>query len=202
MDKVKEHWEGVYNTKTADQVSWTQVKPVHSLKLITDFNLPKDVKIIDIGGGDSNLVDHLIEAGYTDITVLDISKSALERAKKRLGDKAHQVTWIESNITDFHPSEKYAIWHDRAVFHFLTAQEAKQYSELVSSAVEGGIIMATFSKQGPLKCSGLEIIQYNAEDISNLFEGHFSLQDYFYSDHMTPFETTQNFVYCRFLKNK
>lgn len=202
MANLKEHWEGVYKTKTPDQVSWTQVEPINSLQLIADFNIPKDAKIIDIGGGDSNLVDFLLTQGYTDITVLDISGEALERAKARLGDKANQVTWIESSITDFVPTEKYTIWHDRAVFHFLNKEEAMQYVDLVEKVVEKGIAIATFSKQGPLKCSGLDIIQYNTEDLNSLLEQSFTLEDSFYEDHMTPFNTTQNFVYCRFLKNK
>lgn len=200
MANLKEHWEGVYKTKTPDQVSWTQVKPINSLQLIADFNIPKDAKIIDIGGGDSNLVDYLLAEGYTDITVLDISGEALERAKARLGDKANQVTWIESSITDFVPTEKYTIWHDRAVFHFLNKEETMQYVGLVDKVVEKGIVIATFSKQGPLKCSGLDIIQYNTEDLNSLLEQSFTLEDSFYEDHMTPFNTTQNFVYCRFLK--
>lgn len=200
MANLKEHWEGVYKTKTPDQVSWTQTRPANSLRLIADFNLAKGAKIIDIGGGDSNLVDYLLAEGHTDITVLDISGEALERAKARLGDKASQVTWIESNITDFVPTEKYAIWHDRAVFHFLNKEEAMQYVDLVEKVVEKGIAIATFSKQGPLKCSGLDIIQYNTEDLNSLLEQSFTLEDSFYEDHMTPFNTTQNFVYCRFLK--
>ncbi|MCC9044433.1 class I SAM-dependent methyltransferase [Myroides sp. M-43] len=200
MENIKEHWEGVYKTKTPDQVSWTQVKPIKSLHLILNSNVSKDAKIIDIGGGDSNLVDHLLEEGYTDITVLDISKTAIERAKKRLGDKANQVTWIDSNITDFKPTEKYAIWHDRAVFHFLNKEEVKQYVDLVSKVVDKGIAIATFSKQGPLKCSGLDIIQYNSEDLNTLFEQSFTLKENFYEDHTTPFSTKQNFVYCHFLK--
>lgn len=202
MENIKEHWEGVYKTKTPDQVSWTQVKPINSLRLIENSNISKDAKIIDIGGGDSNLVDYLLEEGYTNITVLDISGEALERAKKRLGNKAHQVKWIESNITTFTPTEQYDVWHDRAVFHFLTVEETQAYTQLVTKAVKENLIIATFSKQGPLKCSGLEIIQYNAEDLNELFKESFTLKDSFYEDHITPFDTKQNFVYCHFKKNK
>lgn len=202
MENIKEHWEGVYKTKTPDQVSWTQVKPINSLRLIKNSNISKDAKIIDIGGGDSILVDYLLEEGYTDITVLDISGEALERAKKRLGDKAYQVKWIESNITTFTPTEQYDVWHDRAVFHFLTVEETQVYTQLVAKAVKENLIIATFSKQGPLKCSGLEIIQYNTEDLNELFKDSFTLKDSFYEDHITPFDTKQNFVYCHFKKNK
>lgn len=202
MENIKEHWEGVYKTKTPDQVSWTQVKPINSLRLIENSNISKDAKIIDIGGGDSNLVDYLLEEGYTDITVLDISGEALERAKKRLGDKAHQVKWIESDITTFTPTEQYDVWHDRAVFHFLTVEETQTYTQLVAKAAKENLIIATFSKQGPLKCSGLEIIQYNTEDLNELFKESFTLKDSFYEDHITPFDTKQNFVYCHFKKNK
>lgn len=200
MGDLKDHWETVYKTKTPKQVSWTQETPTNSLNLIKNSSLSKDAKIIDIGGGDSNLVDYLLELGYTDITVLDISKAALERAQVRLGDKAKQIKWIESNILDFHPTEQYDLWHDRAVFHFLKEDETNQYANLIGNAVKGDLVIATFSKQGPLKCSGLEIIQYNTEDLNDLFKEQFSLQESFYQDHITPFDTTQNFVYCHFKK--
>ncbi|MGL5274775.1 class I SAM-dependent methyltransferase [Myroides sp.] len=202
MGDLKAHWETVYKTKTPNQVSWTQEKPINSLNLIESCKLSKEAKIIDIGGGDSNLVDYLLEQGYSDITVLDISKEALERAKTRLGDKAIQVKWIESNILDFHPTEQYDLWHDRAVFHFLKEGETRQYTDLVAKAINGDLVIATFSKQGPLKCSGLDIIQYNTEDLEVIFKNSFSIQESFYEDHITPFNTTQNFVYCHFKKNK
>lgn len=199
----KAHWEEVYKSKTPEQVSWTQAKPVHSLQFIENCNLPKDAKIIDIGGGDSNLVDFLLDEGYTDITVMDISKNALLRAQARLGERANQVTWIESNIVDFKPTEQYAIWHDRAVFHFLTTQhDITAYQSIVNNAVRDVLVMATFSKNGPLRCSGLDIQQYNSEDLTAVFAEQFSLTNSLYDDHVTPFDTKQNFVYCQFNKNK
>lgn len=199
----KAHWEEVYKSKTPEQVSWTQTKPVHSLQFIENSNLPKDAKIIDIGGGDSNLVDFLLEQGYTDITVMDISKNALLRAQARLGERAKQVKWIESNVVDFKPTEKYALWHDRAVFHFLTTPlDIAAYQAIVNDAVTDALVVATFSKNGPLRCSGLDIQQYNSEDLTAVFAEEFTLNDSLYDDHITPFDTKQNFVYCQFNKNK
>lgn len=199
----KGHWEEVYKAKTPDQVSWTQTKPVHSLQFIENCNLPKDAKIIDIGGGDSNLVDFLLDEGYTDITVLDISKNALVRAQARLGERANKITWVESNIVDFKPTEQYAIWHDRAVFHFLTKPEdIAIYQSIVNNVVTDALIMATFSKNGPLRCSGLDIQQYNNEELKAVFAEQFTLINSLYDDHITPFDTKQNFVYCQFNKNK
>lgn len=199
----KAHWEEVYKSKTPEQVSWTQTKPVHSLQFIENSNLPKDAKIIDIGGGDSNLVDFLLEQGYTDITVMDISKNALLRAQARLGERAKQVKWIESNVVDFKPTEKYALWHDRAVFHFLTTpQDIAAYQAIVNDAVTDALVVATFSKNGPLRCSGLDIQQYNSEDLTAVFAEEFTLNNSLYDDHITPFDTKQNFVYCQFNKNK
>lgn len=119
----KNHWENVYETKNPDQVSWTQAKPQTSLDFISSFGLGKEARIIDIGGGDSNLVDFLLQEGYENITVLDISSKALEKAKERLGDAAAKVKWIATDITAFEPAETYDIWHDRAAFHFLTTRE-------------------------------------------------------------------------------
>lgn len=199
----KAHWEEVYKSKTPEQVSWTQIKPVHSLQFIENSKLPKEAKIIDIGGGDSNLVDFLLEQGYTDITVMDISKNALLRAQARLGERAKQVKWIESNVVDFKPTEKYAIWHDRAVFHFLTTpQDIAAYQAIVNESVTDALVVATFSKNGPLRCSGLDIKQYNSEDLTAVFAEEFTLNNSLYDDHITPFDTKQNFVYCQFNKNK
>ncbi len=197
----KLHWENVYKTKTPSEVSWTQVKPQTSLKLIEDCNLPLTSPIIDIGGGDSLLVDHLLELGYTDITVLDISGKALERTKKRLGTKAKLVKWIESDITEFKPQRAYSIWHDRATFHFLTRkEEVNQYKKIVSENVTGHLLLGTFSTNGPLKCSGLEISQYNSESLRTMFSPNFKLINSFTEDHTTPFETQQNFVFGSFHK--
>ena len=200
MNKI-EHWENVYSTKKPQEVSWTQEKPVHSLNLISTLGLPKNAKIIDVGGGDSNLVDFLLDEGYQNITVLDISQKAIERAQMRLGEKAQRVTWIVSDIVDFEPSETYDVWHDRATFHFLTSvEQIQKYVSTVSKALSGKLILATFSDEGPLKCSGLEISQYTPEKLTSIFSEHFILEESFTDDHTTPFNTLQNFLYCMFSK--
>ena len=197
----KAHWETIYTTKTPEQVSWTQEKPAISLELIEAFNLPKSAKIIDIGGGDSLLVDFLLEAGYSDITVLDISQAALDRAKKRLGSQAAMVTWICSDILDFKPSEMYQLWHDRAAFHFLTQSKSiATYTELTEKHAVN-LIIGTFSETGPLKCSGLEIKQYTEQAMSKTFEPNFQKIECVNSVHATPFDTTQDFIFCRFQRN-
>ncbi|WP_299392150.1 class I SAM-dependent methyltransferase [uncultured Gelidibacter sp.] len=198
---IKDHWETVYKTKNPDQVSWTQAKPTVSLQLIGNRNLPKTAKIIDIGGGDSKLVDFLLDEGYTDITVLDISAKAIEKAKSRLGEKANKVQWIVSDITTFKPTHTYDLWHDRAAFHFLTSQEHIQtYVNLVNTYVNNSVIIGTFSKQGPLKCSGLEITQYDAEGLTTVFGDSFENIECLTTDHTTPFNTVQNFQFCSFKK--
>ena len=200
MDQ-KAHWENVYSTKQPNEVSWTQEKPYHSLELIAGTGMDKSAKIIDIGGGDSNLVDFLLDAGYENITVLDISENAIKRAKKRLGENALKVTWIVSDVVEFQPSETYDIWHDRAAFHFLTSPEQiRKYVSIVSQAVKGSLVLGTFSDEGPLKCSGLEISQYTADKIRDTFGATFKLVESFKDNHTTPFNTTQNFLYCRLVK--
>jgi SAM-dependent methyltransferase len=200
MEKsIKEHWETVYATKTPQEVSWTQEKPRISLDFIASFQLDKSASIIDIGGGDSLLVDFLLDLGYTNISVLDISAHAIERAKVRLGDKARLITWIVSDINDFEPTEMYDLWHDRAAFHFLTnPEDIERYVKLVSNQAKN-LVVGTFSTNGPLKCSGLEITQYDENELSELLGSHgFEVQTTKREDHMTPFGTTQNFVFASF----
>src|ERR1041385_3623138 len=140
------HWENVYEKKQPDEVSWTQEKPATSLKLIYELQLRKDAGIIDVGGGDSKLVDYLLDEGYQDITVLDISAKALEKAKNRLQSKAERVNWIVSDVLDFQPEGTYDLWHDRAAFHFLTSpQEIKKYVDIVERAVSRFLVIGTFS---------------------------------------------------------
>src|ERR1700744_706574 len=154
MENRRSHWETVYTTKTADEVSWTQTVPQTSLDFIREFDLPKSTPIIDIGGGESRLVDHLLQDGYTDITVLDISGQALEHAKARLGVKAGLVKWIISDITEFAPEQHYGLWHDRATFHFLTTPEQiGSYLRIVGDAIDRYLVIGTFSENGPEKCS-------------------------------------------------
>ncbi|WP_226064626.1 class I SAM-dependent methyltransferase [Kaistella polysaccharea] len=195
----KKHWETVYNTKSPNEVSWTQEIPQTSLDFIQSFALDKNASIIDIGGGDSKLVDYLLDKGFKNITVLDISEKALEKAKIRLGENAKNVTWIVSDILDFEPTKIYNLWHDRAAFHFLkTEDEIAKYKAIVEKSVDGFLIMVTFSENGPLKCSGLEISQYSEEKLTSTFKNYFEKIDSVLEDHETPFGTTQNFLFCSF----
>lgn len=196
---TKNHWENVYNTKSPEEVSWTQAVPKTSLEFISSLGLPKDASIIDVGGGDSKLVDHLLDLGFENITVLDISEKALERAQLRLGDRAVKVNWIASDITKFKTEKTYDVWHDRAAFHFLTSDEqVASYLDIVQHAVTGNMIIGTFSENGPLKCSGLEIKQYTEHTLSERFQANFDMVSCLTEDHVTPFHTTQNFLFCNF----
>ena len=197
----KEHWENIYATKGMMEVSWFQKEPTTSLELIKKVAKNKQDAIIDIGGGDGFLVDNLLALGYTDITVLDISKNAIDRAKKRLGKLAEKVKWIVTDITEFVPKQDYVIWHDRAVFHFLTKQKDKEnYRELLNSAVDSYFILATFSNEGPSKCSGLEVCNYDKKGVQAFFSVNFSVVSSFMYNHPTPFGTYQNFIFSVFNK--
>jgi len=200
MDSIN-HWNNIYSTKTSDQVSWTQDKPTTSLEFVKSAHLDKSASIIDIGGGDSKLVDYLLAEGFENLTVLDISEVALERAKKRLGEHAHKVNWIVIDINDFIPSENYDFWHDRAAFHFLTTEsQIQQYLSIAKQAVrvDGFITIGTFSDNGPNKCSGLDIKQYSEETLSNTLEEGFEKIKCVTEDHTTPFNTKQHFLFCTF----
>jgi SAM-dependent methyltransferase len=198
-DNRKNHWETVYETKNPNEVSWTQEIPKTSLDFIKSFDLTKKSKIIDIGGGDSKLVDYLIEEGFENITVLDISAKAIEKAKKRLGTNAEKVNWIVSDITEFEPNETFEVWHDRATFHFLTSEEQIQkYMETARKSVSGYLTVGTFSENGPKKCSGLDIKQYSEETLTAEMENGFEKIKCITEDHTTPFETKQNFIFCSF----
>ena len=200
----KKHWENIYQTKQLNEVSWFQPVPQTSLDLISKYVKSKDAAIIDIGGGDSFLVDHLLELGYTNISVLDISEAAIERAKIRLGENANKVSWIVCDISKFEPTEKYDFWHDRAAFHFLTNKdEIQSYVQLVQDSINSNGVLAigTFSENGPLKCSGIEITQYTEDSLSNLFTNGFEKIESFLVDHPTPFDTVQNFVFGVFRKD-
>ncbi|MCA6439274.1 MAG: class I SAM-dependent methyltransferase [Chitinophagaceae bacterium] len=199
MNTTKQHWETVYATKNPDEVSWTQDVPKTSLHFIHSFNLKKTAKIIDIGGGDSKLVDYLLDEGFENITVLDISAKALEKAKLRLGNKAQKVKWVVSDIADFKPNTTFDIWHDRATFHFLTtAEQITKYLNAARNSVTGYLTIGTFSENGPKKCSGLDIKQYNAESLTTELHNGFVKLRCITEDHITPFSTTQNFLFCSF----
>lgn len=199
----KTHWENIYENKPLETVSWYQPNPKTSLNFISQFNLAKTAKIIDIGGGDSFFVDHLLDLGYQDITVLDISNAAIERAKTRLGNNASKVKWIVADASEFQPTEQYGFWHDRAAFHFLTDEkEVGNYIKITNKAIsENGImVIGTFSEQGPKKCSGIDIRQYSESTMTDLFQTNFEKIECITVDHKTPFDTIQNFVFCSFRK--
>lgn len=197
----KEHWENVFSTKTEKEVSWYQQYPEVSVDFIQQFQLPLDAKIIDIGGGDSYLIDALLSLGYTNLTLLDISSKAIERIKSRLGATASKVTFIVSDILDFNPTVTFDLWHDRASFHFLTAEnQIAKYAELVGSAIanDGNLVLGTFSKNGPKKCSGLDITQYSEASLIDVFKDHFEFIESKEVTHQTPFDTIQHFIFCTF----
>ena len=199
MESRKEHWEKVYSTKQPNEVSWTQEIPKTSLDFFHSFNLPKSANIIDIGGGDSNLVDYLLNEGYENISVLDISETAINRAKQRLGEKAIKVNWIVSDVTEFKPSSSYDCWHDRATFHFLTSSDDMNvYLETARQAVNGYMVIGTFSDKGPKKCSMLDVHQYTEEELQQQLSDGFSKLKCLTEDHKTPFNTIQNFLFCSF----
>lgn len=203
MSNSKEHWEKVFATKKETEVSWFQEYPKTSIAFLELFNLPLHANIIDIGGGDSHFIDALIEKGYQNIFLLDISANAIERAKKRLGDKAKHVTFIVSDITEFKPIVKFDFWHDRAAFHFLTNEEnISKYVAIAENAIKKGgyLILGTFSDKGPKKCSGLEIQQYTEASMNARFEVAFNRIKCIRENHITPFNTTQNFLFCSFQK--
>lgn len=201
----KTHWENIYRSKKLEEVSWYQPTPKISLEFIAAASLPKNAKIIDVGGGDSFLVDYLLDLGFTDISVLDISENALLRAQKRLGARADQVTWMVSDILEFKPQQSYDLWHDRAAFHFLTTEtEIEKYVSIASKAVanQGHLIIGTFATDGPEKCSGIRIQQYSDALLSNQFSTYFDRISCRTETHKTPFDTTQNFVFCHFIKKE
>lgn len=200
MDDSKVHWEHIYKTKMPQEVSWTENKPNMSLELISKAKLSLDAQIIDVGGGDSQLVDYLIDLGYKNLTVLDISETAIIRAQKRLGDRATQVKWVVSDVIDYNPKISYDLWHDRASFHFQTSAESiRDYLTLLNRAVKGHVIIGAFSTNGPKKCSGLDIMQYNEASLKQLFKKYgFESLSFEKQIHITPFKTEQEFIFGSF----
>lgn len=201
----KNHWENIYQSKSFEEVSWYQTEPTISLEFLKELKIPLDAKIIDIGGGDSYFVDHLISLGYQNITVLDISELALEKARERLKEKADRVQWIVADISKFEVEEKFDFWHDRAAFHFLTSDtEINSYIEILNKSMNknGSIVIGTFSEAGPTKCSGIDIKQYSEQSLSQRLSVFFKKIRCVNVDHLTPFNTIQNFVFCSFMKLK
>ena len=194
------HWDTVYRTKAPEAVSWYRAHLERSLDLIGRVAPDLAASIIDVGGGESTLVDDLLARGYRNITVLDLSSTAVEVARKRLGNLAQQVTWSVADITRVAlPDRHYDVWHDRAVFHFLTEEGERQaYVRRVMQSVKRGghVIVATFGPEGPEKCSGLDVVRYDADSLHGEFGGQFRLVESATELHQTPFGTTQQFLYC------
>jgi len=199
----KTHWDNIYFTKELKSLSWYQPLPATSLNFLKQFSIPVTAKIIDIGGGDCLFVDHLLDSGYQDITVLDISELALDRAKKRLGEHAGKVKWIVEDVTTFMPTEKYDFWHDRATFHFLTNErEIEAYVNTANQGIRplGILVIGTFSEEGPKNCSSIEIKQYSVEKMTDALKKYFEKIKCITINHTTPFDTIQNFIFCSFRK--
>ena len=196
----KSHWDNIYRNKMSKEVSWYQQEPTLSLQLISKTQLAHDAPIIDVGGGDSLLVDYLCGEAYTNVAVLDISAKALAFARDRLGDKASRVEWYQNDVTQFAPPHQFSLWHDRAVFHFLTDKtDRDNYVKVLNSALgpNGHIIIATFAIGGPTKCSGLDVVQYDAEKLMAELGAGFELVEKRTETHITPTNEEQKFAYFR-----
>ncbi|WP_424493866.1 class I SAM-dependent methyltransferase [Salinimicrobium sp. GXAS 041] len=200
MDR-KEHWENIYKTKKLTDVSWYQPFPETSLTYIKGLELNKTAAIIDVGGGDSFLVDFLLAENYSNISVLDISEKSLKRAEQRLGERSAGVKWIHQDVLEYEPKEKFDLWHDRAAFHFFTLEEDVQnYIQVLKNATKSGsyCILGTFSKEGPNKCSGINVRQYSTSDLITLFSADFNVISCSNVTHKTPSGATQDFSFCNF----
>lgn len=201
----KVHWDNIYQTKKIDEVSWYQPVPQTSISLIEELNLDPNARILDVGGGDSYLTDHLLDRGFGNLCLLDVSVNAIGRAKNRHGDHSSGIEYIISDITDYQPQEPVDLWHDRAVLHFLTTdEEVEKYVSTVQEGVRGGgyVIIGVFSTDGPTKCSGIEIRQYDERSMENLLGNEFKLIKSFRTDHPTPSQKTQNFIFSLYRKNQ
>ncbi|MGK0149622.1 class I SAM-dependent methyltransferase [Pseudomonas putida] len=196
----KTHWERVYTEKSADTVSWYQEHAASSVALVQRTGVTTTSAIIDVGGGASTLVDDLLKEGFSDITVLDLSAASLKVAQDRLGTQATAVQWLEADITRISlPAHRFDLWHDRAVFHFLTEDiDRDRYLEALNRAVKPGgfVIVGTFAEDGPERCSGLPVKRYNIEDLHATFGVEYELLGHAKEDHHTPFGTVQKFIYC------
>lgn len=199
--KRREHWDQVWRTKTPEQVSWYQTEPALSLALIAAAGIAKDAGIIDVGGGASILVDRLLDFGYTRLAVLDIAGAAMQASRARLGARAAAVEWHEADVTAFEPPRRYALWHDRAVFHFLTETgDRRRYVATLRKALQPGgtVVIGTFAPDGPPKCSGLDVMRHDEQSLSAELGGGFALREVRRELHRTPAGAEQRFIYCRF----
>jgi SAM-dependent methyltransferase len=201
----KGHWEAVYASKAPAEVSWYQERPAMSLRLLDELGATPDSCIIDVGGGDSTFVDALLDRRYRCLTVLDISAAALSRARARLATRANEVTWLEADITHSDlPRHGYDMWHDRAVFHFLTdPRDRRRYADVAAASLRhnGALIIATFAADGPTRCSGLDVRRYSAEALSNELGGGFTLERRLVDVHLTPSGIEQLFTYAVFRRS-
>jgi 2-polyprenyl-3-methyl-5-hydroxy-6-metoxy-1,4-benzoquinol methylase len=199
----KDHWERVYKKYSSTKVGWYQACPERSLKLIHNTGAGTDSSIIDVGGGTSMLSEKLLDQGYKKLAVLDISGNSIEKAKSQLGKKASEINWIEADVTKYSFKEQYDIWHDRAVFHFLTrTEDRKGYINSFNQALKlnGHLIIATFGLDAPPKCSGLSVVRYSPETLQNELGDNLILAEALMEDHVTPSGVKQNFIFCRFIK--
>ncbi|MBC7617286.1 MAG: methyltransferase domain-containing protein [Pedobacter sp.] len=200
MEK-KEYWESVFTLKNKQEVSWTQENPENLIAFIDKISLPKTANIIDIGAGECFFAEILLDKGFTNIWVLDISEVALNKAKKRLGEKAKRINWITADITEFNPPIKFDFWNDRAVFHFLTTEEnIEKYIHVLTHALQSNayFLLGTFSELGPKICSGLPVKQYSEQQMRQRFNDDFTAMKCFKEQHQTPFNTIQEFQFCGF----
>ena len=197
----EEHWNQVYQTKGTDDVSWYQRRPDLSLALIAASGVRKDAGIIDVGGGASTLVDFLLDDGYSNLAVLDLSAAALSHSRSRLGARAGGVEWFVTDVTSFEPPHRFGLWHDRAVFHFLTAADDRRgYVATLRRTLQpgGSVVISTFAPDGPPKCSGLEVMRYDAQSLCAELGVEFQLQEVRHETHRTPWQSEQRFIYLRF----
>ena len=200
MDR-KQHWSDVHSKRAPDRASWYQLRPALSLELIDRAGVDPKAGAIDVGGGTSTLVDELLERGFANLAVLDVAGPALELAHARLGDRADQVQWIEADVTEFEPAQQWGLWHDRAVFHFLTdASSRKAYRRALEAGVApgGSAVVSAFSLAGPERCSGLDVVRYSPESLADELGAAFELVESRDEVHMTPTGAEQAFVYCLF----
>lgn len=203
MKNQQQHWEDVYQSKSFETVSWFQAMPTTSIQFFEEIKLPKDAKIIDVGAGESRFVDYLLDEGYQNLTLVDISEEALDKTRKRLGEKGRTVSYIVADVGTFFPPHQYDFWHDRATFHFLTERpQIDHYTQNLKEFLRpnGYFLIGTFAEDGPTKCSGLEVKQYSENTLSDLLSQFLHKIKCLDFEHITPFDTLQKFIFCHFQK--
>ena len=204
MSATKEYWEEIYSSKKLEEVGWYQPNPGVSLEIIESLGVPEDAAVIDVGGGDSHLCEFLLELGYRDITVLDISRNAIERAQNRLEELAERVKWVIGDVTEYHHERQFDLWHDRATFHFMRGvSDVEKYVAIAARTVKAGghLIVGTFSERGPEFCSGIPVTRYSIKKLANTFLPYFTLIEGQNLDHVTPAGIKQNYTFCSFERN-